>query len=105
MRELENLVHREFLLCDGDLLHPGRSGVDPEPVPTATVTATTEDAGGGDFRSAKADAIARFEHSYLRDLMRKSRGNVSLAARIAGKERRTLGKLLKKHRIDRREFA
>jgi ActR/RegA family two-component response regulator len=31
-------------------------------------------------------------------------GNISAASRMANKERRTLARLLKKHRIERREF-
>jgi hypothetical protein len=33
------------------------------------------------------------------------RGNVNRAARTAGKERRDLGKLLKRHGLDPRQFA
>ena len=36
--------------------------------------------------------------------MTATQGNVSAAGRLAGKERRTLARLLKKHAIDRRRF-
>jgi DNA-binding protein Fis len=36
--------------------------------------------------------------------MKRTRGNVTRAARIAGKERRALGKLLKKHGLSREDF-
>jgi two-component system response regulator GlrR len=45
-----------------------------------------------------------FERGHLIRLMRHSLGNVSQAARLAGKERRTLGKLLKKHHIEPGQF-
>ena len=37
--------------------------------------------------------------------MTETRGNVTLAAKQAGKERRSLGRLLKKHGIDRAEYV
>jgi ActR/RegA family two-component response regulator len=36
--------------------------------------------------------------------MAQTHGNVSAAARLANKERRALGKLLRKHGIDRQTF-
>lgn len=54
---------------------------------------------GLDFGTAKALVVEQFERSYLYRLMDSADGNVSLAARLAGKERRALGKLLKKHSI------
>ena len=49
-------------------------------------------------------AIDRFEKDYLSILMSESQGNVTQAAKRAGKERRALGKLLKKHGIDKRDY-
>jgi DNA-binding protein Fis len=49
--------------------------------------------------------LAAFERQYLVQLMSDWRGNVSRAARAAGKERRDLGKLLKRHGLDPRQFA
>jgi two-component system response regulator GlrR len=88
VRELENLVHRMFLLCEGTQIEvrPG-------------------DLDHAAWSAEKARAIARFESDYLRRALDDAAGNVSLAARRAGKERRSFGKLLKKHRIDRSEFA
>lgn len=56
------------------------------------------------FNEAKQRALADFERGHLIRPMRQSAGNVSQAARLAGKERRTLGKLLKKYRIEPSQF-
>ena len=58
----------------------------------------------GAFSDAKARAIELFEREYLYRLMSEACGNVSAAARRAGKERRALGKLLKKHGLAREQF-
>ena len=48
--------------------------------------------------------MADFERAYLANLMTATNGNVSAAGRLAGKERRTLARLLKKHGIDRTKY-
>jgi transcriptional regulator with GAF, ATPase, and Fis domain len=52
------------------------------------------------FNEAKQATLQAFERNHLIRLMRESAGNVSHAARLAGKERRALGKLLKKYCIE-----
>lgn len=103
VRELENLIHRGFLLCEGSQM-----------VIRAADFASTSVAGegvdglaqaGSSFAKGKARAIAQFESDYLRRALSDADGNVTLAARRSGKERRSFGKLLKKHRIDRSQFA
>lgn len=49
------------------------------------------------FRSAKLQAIRLFECNYVRQLMEKHAGNVTKAAREAGKDRRAFGRLAKKY--------
>lgn len=93
VRELENLVHRMVLLSDGEQLHC-TGDLDAEAVPLPCP----------DFQHAKAQAIALFERTYLIRLMAETHGNVSAAARMACKERRALGKLLKKHGIDKSTY-
>jgi DNA-binding NtrC family response regulator len=53
------------------------------------------------FQDAKALAIELFEKKYLSQVMLFSKGNVTAAAKIAGKERRALGKLLQKYDINK----
>lgn len=99
VRELENLVHRAVLMADGPqlLLEPALTSVREEtqfPLGDAEVL----DIESG-FAAAKARVIDTFERAYLTRLMLETKGNVTQAARRASKERRALGKLLKKHGI------
>ncbi len=102
VRELENLMHREFLLTDGPVVQLGirrdamslpADGDGEQAAPAAF-----------EFREAKARAIADFERAYLTELLAATRGNVSKAARISGKERSTLGRLIRKHGLQRDRF-
>ena len=92
VRELENYLQTRILATEGQELVLGALRADPLE-------------SGMDFQGAKARAIADFEHDFLSKLLSRTRGNVSEAARIARKERRALGKLIKKHGIDRRQFG
>ncbi|HER45756.1 MAG TPA: sigma-54-dependent Fis family transcriptional regulator, partial [Thermoplasmatales archaeon] len=51
----------------------------------------------------KTMVISQFEKKYLTRTLREAGGNVTLAAKKAGKERRAFGKLLKKHGITKDE--
>jgi DNA-binding NtrC family response regulator len=104
VRELENLLHREFLLTDGPMVRLGpRSDALGAPSPTdadgrPALTARV-------FREAKARAIADFERAYVTELLAVTNGNVSQAARISGKERSTLGRLMRKYGLRRDRFV
>ena len=73
----------------------------PERTQATTAPATT----AVTFREAKAHAIAEFERHYLNALLARARGNLSLAARLSGKERSRLCKMIKKHGLDRKHFV
>jgi DNA-binding NtrC family response regulator len=95
VRELENLLFRAVLLSDGDV-------VDIEPPGETTLTDDLRpDPLQLSFSKAKADTVARFERLYVEAVLKRANGNVTLAAQLAGKERRAFGKLLKKHAVDR----
>jgi len=102
VRELENLVHREFLLARTDEIEIDPSGLDGSHLGPGDGALALN--GHDCFRAAKAKAIAEFERTYLAQLLAEAHGNVSLAARRCGKERRSLGKLLKKYGIDKSRY-
>lgn len=101
VRELENFIHRAVVVSEGGRL--SLEGAIPESPDAGRVARTT--AAAEPFRQAKATAIEAFERAYVADLLRRTRGNVSHAARLCGKERSRLGKLIKKYGIARVEFA
>lgn len=105
VRELENLVHRDLLLNEDECLRlniPVQGMTDSQ---GAVGTAQAESDSVIDFRQAKADAVARFERTFLTDLLAKTAGNISLAARLCGQERSRLNKLVRKHGLERSRFA
>ena len=100
VRELENWIHRQLLLTENEEIH---SEVDA-PSHDAACERGREQTALEDFRTAKARALAEFERAYVARVMAEAGGNVTLAARIAGKERRSFGKLLKKLAIERSRY-
>jgi DNA-binding NtrC family response regulator len=101
VRELENLMHREFLVNDDREIRLSGHGVaaTPDPAPPVAADLTTTS-----FREAKARVIADFERTYVAALLKRANGNVSLAARLAGKERSRLGKLIRKYGLSLATF-
>lgn len=103
VRELENFLHRSVVVSEGPVLNLVLDDLDggdaelQDPGPAAQ---------GLDLQlsQAKAHVIADFEKGYLMHLMKEERGNVSHAAKRAGKDRRAFGRLLKKHGICRDDF-
>jgi two-component system, NtrC family, response regulator GlrR len=116
IRELQNLVQREFLITDGRQLRfeclqqhgaQGR-GVEPRKVPDRRSASRARIPAQGfadvPFREAKARAISTFEREYVSELLARTRGNVSLAARLAGKERSRFGRLVRKYSLSTSDF-
>ena len=56
------------------------------------------------LRAAKARVVQQFERSYLVDVLKACDGNISLAARTAGKERRSFQRFLRKYNIAIEQF-
>ena len=103
VRELEHCVHRAFLLGQGneiDLqLDAQAASAAPAEVQAAAAAARAECALS--YAAAKARALVDFERQYLAEVLARAGGNLSMAARLAGKERSRFGKLVRKHGLQR----
>jgi len=100
VRELENLIQRAFIIAAGQpIIAPAMTGEGCGSSESVPESATDEV-----FTVAKARAVARFEKAYIVALLAKTAGNLSWAARISGKDRSDIARLLRKHGLERREF-
>lgn len=104
VRELANVIQRAFLLSEYDCLM-----LPPDALGPASAVAEAADDGSnilsGSYRAARRQVIADFEQRFVKRALAESGGNISLAAKRAGKERRSFGRLLKKHGIARSAYG
>ncbi len=101
IRELENILYREFVLTEGPYIKLGESSIQKKDRRESLLDRRQDQFFTHSFNDAKTKIITQFEKRYLRLLMQEANGNVTQAAKRAGKERRALGKLLKKHGIEK----
>jgi DNA-binding NtrC family response regulator len=80
VRELENLLLRHYLLEPGSMIRITSLNME---VRLPVAPKMVDDV----FKNAKARAVAAFEQSYIIDLLARAGGNLSLAARLSGKDR------------------
>jgi DNA-binding NtrC family response regulator len=96
IRELRNAVEKAILL--GDLSAAG--GTPPGGIPPVTIPSLTGPFDAGlSFRAAKDQAVAEWEASYLRSLLKHAKGNLSQAARMVQMDRSHLRDLLRRYQI------
>lgn len=89
IRELENVIGAAVALSSGPLI----CSADLQIVEAQVHLPTS-------FREAKARIVTQFEREYIERLLGSCDGNVSEAARAAGKNRRAFWELIRKHSID-----
>lgn len=94
IRELENVIQQAIVLTEAPTIEPEHLPIPPPP--------PSGEAGPDSFKRAKSKVIEQFEKAYVTELLGAHQGNVTHAARGAGMERRTFGRLIKKHRIAKR---
>jgi transcriptional regulator with PAS, ATPase and Fis domain len=107
IRELRNVVERACALADADMISPAdfpahlaaQSRRSAESSPPSPSQAADDDTLKLTLKEAKERWIGQLEASYVAEVLRREGGNVSQAARAAGVDRKTLHRLLNKHRV------
>ena len=96
VRELESVVHRAGRFSTSQNVHQDEIDLPS----TEGMQVETESS----FRHAKSNVVEEFERKYLLAILAENCGNVSKAAKAAGKERRSFQRLLRKHDLNRTTF-
>jgi DNA-binding NtrC family response regulator len=97
VRELYNFLQRAVVFSEGTQILL----TDLCDLPAVFAASKSE---SGTFREARAHAVATFEKGYVAEMLRRAGGNVTRAARLADKDRRVFGRLMKRHNVQR-DFA
>jgi len=92
VRQLRNVVEQCAVLCKSAL------------VPVSFVERALRNDIGGKNVTPFAQARDEFERDYLVELLHKTCGNITLAAKLARRNRSEFYKLLHKHHIETRQF-
>jgi DNA-binding NtrC family response regulator len=125
VRELRNVLERSVILSgdaiDASVLPQPRPGAatkrEPPAVPPPEPTPAPAAAPGGSatlptaevffvgdvlrpFAEAKDELLARFEARYCEALLAKAAGNITLAARLAGMDKKNLYRKIRAHGLD-----
>ena len=107
VRELQNVIENLVVLSDPEEeIQPDRltilgGGSDL----LRSVAGSPSIDGNMPFHDAKQEIVDRFEREYLSQLVARTEGNMSEAARQAGIDRTTLYRLMDKHNLAREAFA
>ncbi len=99
VRELENWLLRHYFLTESSIIK-----LDSE-ITVKCGTSLIDFPNNSSFQTAKEHAVEKFAESYITSVLAKTSGNVTNAAKLAGKERRAFGKLMKKYSIDAKAFC
>ena len=102
VRELQNVIeHAVVLLRAGSEIQPEDLPVLEESGGDGSMPVIDTFNENDSYYGARDRIVSRFERNYLKWLVDKAAGNMSMAARIAGVDRTTLYRLMEKHSVQR----
>jgi DNA-binding NtrC family response regulator len=93
VRELYNVIQSAVVFSEGAQILPRHIARPSGAMP--------DEPDRSSFRAARAGVLEEFERRYVEDLLRECDGNVTHAARLAKKDRRAFGRLIKRYNIQR----
>ena len=97
VRELQGVIQRAIVLSSGPVIQAEEIDL--------PVSSPSPHQDSLSFQSLKRQAIDAFEKTYLSQLLSIHQGNVSRAAKEAGKDRRAFRRLMEKHGLIRQHFV
>jgi DNA-binding NtrC family response regulator len=97
---MENVLRRAIVLCDGPEIDASAIEVGKEP---ASAPQDDQDPPAT-LQEAKARAIEQVERAIAVRCLSEAEGNIALAARKSGKDRKSFWELLRKYAIDPEPF-
>lgn len=100
VRELRNVLLRSLPFCQGDRL--ALTALPDALLETDDPEPETPAGPGPDiaFHEARDQILASFERHYLRTLLQRTEGNLTRAARMAGVDRKTIRRMLRRHDLE-----
>jgi len=96
VRELQNVMERAVSLTDSEIIVPEDL---PEYIRNHNYFDILKSFPKSNYKKAKKDWIDFFEKKYLSSLLKRHNGNISQAAREARVNRKTIHRMLKRHRL------
>jgi DNA-binding NtrC family response regulator len=102
IRELENVIERGVILSRGEILQV--SDLFPEDQPVSFPFRIQENIFQSPFKEAKENIINNFHIEYIRRVLAKHGGNVSLAAKECGLKRPYLHRLMRDNDIKSKTY-
>ena len=100
VRQLENCIHRAFLLGSEGTIRPCDLTLPEDQTPVHSFTSVSE-SEAQTFHILKKQLVDSFEREYLEKILSAHGGNVTLASRNAGLDRRSFQRLMQKHGLRR----
>lgn len=101
IRELENLIIQGILFSTSDTIMPYDIGIHAQTPRPAECLAQMR---GLSYKEAKESFLLRFNQTYLGDLLMRTGGNITQAARRSGMERQALQQILRRYAIDADQY-
>jgi DNA-binding NtrC family response regulator len=104
IRELQNVIRRAVLFCQGSVIEAHHLMVDPL-LPVAEADADqNRQRTVTPYKEAKDQCIDTFTRQYVNTLLHESNGNISQAARMSDLTRAALQKIMRRYNIDGDRF-
>jgi|GEM_PF-247224 len=98
VRELQHVIESLVVLADKPVIPPYQ-------LPESILSYMPKLELSKSFKDSKQTLIHSFEYTYLTQLIKKHHGQLAEAAKEAGVDRKTIERLLRKHRIDESVFS